>query len=268
MALGAVILGVGLLVAFMLIGQWYVNAQPRDIIRGLKRFAVILVLLGVVALAATGRLGWALALLAGMAPWAGRILRLLFLGHLLRRSGMFGGPGGFSTPGGGGGFGFGMPGGGSGRGRGQTSDVLTDWLSMTLHHDTGEMTGRVLQGPYMGRELTSLDAQERLDLWRQVQSDADSARIYEAWLDRADPDWRSAGAAGGAGGAGDEAPASENGPMTRADALKILGLNEGASADEIKSAYRRLMRQMHPDHGGSSWMAAKLNEAKKVLLGD
>ncbi|MCA1940879.1 MAG: hypothetical protein LDL26_07760, partial [Caenispirillum bisanense] len=92
MLLGAVILGVGLLVAFLLLGQWYVNAQPRDILRGLKRAGVVLLLLGVVALAATGRLGWALALLAGLAPWAGKILRLLFLGHLLRRSGLFGGP--------------------------------------------------------------------------------------------------------------------------------------------------------------------------------
>lgn len=260
MLLGAVILGVGLLVAFLLLGQWYVNAQPRDIVRALKRGAVVLVLLVVVALAATGRLGWALALLAGMAPWAGRILRLLFLGQMLRRTGLFGGPGGFSTPGGG--FGFGMPGGGSGRARGRTSDVVTAWLTMTLHHDSGEMDGRVLQGPYLGRELASLEAEERLDLWRQVQADADSARIYEAWLDRNDPDWRS-------GRGGQEAPAPEGGgPMTRADALKILGLGEGAGTDEIKSAYRRLMRQMHPDHGGSSWMAAKLNEARRVLLGD
>ncbi|SOD98158.1 DnaJ domain-containing protein [Caenispirillum bisanense] len=262
MLLGAVILGVGLLVAFLLLGQWYVNAQPRDIIRGLKRAAVVLLLLGVVALAATGRLGWALALLAGLAPWAGKILRLLFLGHLLRRSGLFGGPGGFSTPGGGG-FGFGMPGGGSGRARGQASDVMTAWLSMTLDHDTGAMAGRVLQGPYLGRELDSLSPEERLDLWRQVQADADSARIYEAWLDRADPDWRAAGGSGA-----QDAPPPDDGPMTRGDALKILGLTEGADAAEIKSAYRRLMRQMHPDHGGSSWMAAKLNEAKKVLLGE
>lgn len=261
MLLGAVILGVGLLVAFLLLGQWYVNAQPRDIIRGLKRAGVVLLLLGVVALAATGRLGWALALLAGLAPWAGKILRLLFLGHLLRRSGLFGGPGGFSTPGGG--FGFGMPGGGSGRAGGQASDVMTAWLSMTLDHDTGTMSGRVLQGPYLGRELDSLSPEERLDLWRQVQADPDSARVLEAWLDRADPDWRAAGGTGQ-----DAPPPPDDGPMTRADALKILGLSEGADAAEIKSAYRRLMRQMHPDHGGSSWMAAKLNEAKKVLLGD
>ncbi|GAA0574965.1 DnaJ domain-containing protein [Caenispirillum bisanense] len=263
MLLGALVLGVGLLVAYMLIGQWYVNAAPRDVVRGLKRGALVLALLAVVALAVTGRLGWALALLAGLAPWVMRLLRLVLLGHVLRRTGLFGGPGGFSSPGGG--FGFGMPGGGSGRAAGQRSDVMTAWLSMTLEHDSGAMTGRVLQGPYLGRDLATLTAEERLDLWRQVQGDADSLRLYEAWLDRADPDWRAAG-----GAAGQDAPpaAGDSGPMTRADALKVLGLEEGADADAIKAAYRRLMRQMHPDHGGSAWMAAKLNEARRVLLGD
>ncbi len=129
------------------------------------------------------------------------------------------------------------------------------------------MSGRVLQGPYLGRDLATLTAEERLDLWRQVQSDADSLRLYEAWLDRADPDWRGAGA-GGAAGQDAPPPAGDSGSMTHADALRVLGLEDGADADAIKAAYRRLMRQMHPDHGGSAWMAAKLNEARRVLLGD
>lgn len=54
--------------------------------------------------------------------------------------------------------------------------------------------------------------------------------------------------------------------MTRTEALHVLGLEEGASVDDIKRAYRRVMAKAHPDHGGSSWMAAKVNEAKRVLL--
>ena len=56
--------------------------------------------------------------------------------------------------------------------------------------------------------------------------------------------------------------------MSRDEALRILGLESGASPDEIKSAYHRLMAALHPDKGGSTYLAAKLNEAKDRLLGD
>ena len=54
--------------------------------------------------------------------------------------------------------------------------------------------------------------------------------------------------------------------MTRDEALKILGLDEGAGKMEIKKAYHRLMSGVHPDHGGSGYLAAKLNEARDLLL--
>lgn len=270
MLLGAVILGVGLIVAFMLIGQWFVNASPAAVVKGLKRAGILLVLLVIVALAATGRLGWALAALAGLAPWAGRIFRLLMMGQIMRRMGLFGGPSGFHTPGSGsGGFGFGMPGGGGRQTGPGTSEVETDHLRMTLHHASGRMSGEVLAGPFAGRYLDDLDPVERLDLWRQLRGDPDSARVYETWLDRNDPDWRDrAEGAGDQAGGGQGAAGSTDGTMTRAEALRILDLQEGATADEIKRAYRRVMASAHPDHGGSSWMAAKVNEAKRVLLGD
>jgi curved DNA-binding protein CbpA len=55
--------------------------------------------------------------------------------------------------------------------------------------------------------------------------------------------------------------------MGRAEALSVLGLAEGASEAEIRAVHRRLMRSAHPDHGGSDWIAARLNEARDVLLG-
>lgn len=55
-------------------------------------------------------------------------------------------------------------------------------------------------------------------------------------------------------------------PMTRSEAFEILGLEEGASADDINQAYKKLMAQVHPDKGGNDWMASKLNEARSLLL--
>ncbi len=54
--------------------------------------------------------------------------------------------------------------------------------------------------------------------------------------------------------------------LSRQEALEVLGLEEGASEKEISEAYRRLMAQVHPDKGGSDWMAAKLNAARRTLL--
>ena len=57
------------------------------------------------------------------------------------------------------------------------------------------------------------------------------------------------------------------GTMSRAEALEILGLRPGASAEEIRAAHHRLMRAAHPDAGGSDWIAARLNLAREALLG-
>jgi DnaJ-domain-containing protein 1 len=98
-------------------------------------------------------------------------------------------------------------------------------------------------------------------LWQDCRfSDPQSAQVLEAYLDRAHPTWREDMArAEGEGGGPD-------GRMTRAQALDILGLDEGASDEDIRRAHRDLMLRMHPDRGGSTFLAAKINEAKDVLL--
>ena len=60
--------------------------------------------------------------------------------------------------------------------------------------------------------------------------------------------------------------APQSGKMTRVEALEILGLSDPADPGTIEDAYKRLMMKVHPDQQGSDWMAAKLNQARDLLL--
>jgi hypothetical protein len=143
---------------------------------------------------------------------------------------------------------------------GQASDVETAYLAMGLDHDSGRMTGRVKAGGFAGRDLADLDLPLLLDLLAEVAAaDPEGVPLLEAWLDRAHPDWRDA--------APPPPPRPPGGRMTRAEALEVLGLGDGADEAAIRSAHRRLMRAAHPDQGGSDWLAARLNQARDVLLG-
>jgi len=143
---------------------------------------------------------------------------------------------------------------------GQASDVETAYLAMGLDHDSGRMNGRVKAGRFAGRDLADLDLPLLLDLLGELAAaDPEGVPLLEAWLDRAHPDWRDA--------APPPPPRPQPGRMTRAEALEVLGLGEGADEAAIRGAHRRLMRAAHPDQGGSDWLASRLNEARDVLLG-
>ena len=145
---------------------------------------------------------------------------------------------------------------------GQTSRVSTEHLEVELDHDTGAISGRVLRGAFAGCGLESLTPAEMAQLWQDCRfADPQSAQIIETYLDRAHPTWREdmARTQGTAGESGSH--------MTRAQALDVLGLREGASDDDIRRAHRELMLKMHPDRGGSTFLAAKINQAKDLLLG-
>jgi hypothetical protein len=153
-------------------------------------------------------------------------------------------------------------GGWPGASRGQSSRVTTDHLEMELDHDTGAMRGRVLKGFFTGRDLEDLKPVELAHLWQDCRfNDPQSARLVEAYLDRVHPTWRDDLARGEA-----EHRSGPDGKMTPEQALEILGLQGGASADQVRQAHRELMKKLHPDRGGSTYLAAKINEAKDVLL--
>jgi DnaJ domain len=150
---------------------------------------------------------------------------------------------------------------------GQTSTVATAFLRMTLDHDTGAMEGTILRGRFAGMRLDELGPTDLLALLRECRAeDEEGARLLEAYLDRIRPDWRDdlAGAGAGASGSGGARPTG--GDMTVEEAYAILGLSPGADAEAIKEAHRRLMVKLHPDHGGSDYLATKINRARDVLL--
>jgi DnaJ domain len=156
--------------------------------------------------------------------------------------------------------------GGKPKSAGQTSEVATALVRMRLDHDSGAMDGEVLGGRFKGRQLAELEHKDLMALLLECRaSDPRSLSLMEAYLDHRFPDWR--GAATGEGGTSDAGtPDSSAGPMTLAEARQILGVGPKASDEDIRAAWRELMKRNHPDQGGSSYIAAKINEAKDVLL--
>ena len=154
------------------------------------------------------------------------------------------------------------PAGRGGGGRQAASTARSEGLAMRLDHESGEMDGEVLAGGFAGRALSSMTLEELLAFAAEIpEDDPDTARLLRAYLDRVHPDWR-----GAAGGTPPESP--PQGGMTRADALSLLGLEEGADRAAVLDAHRRLMKRVHPDLGGSAALAAQINEAKDRLLAE
>lgn len=146
---------------------------------------------------------------------------------------------------------------------GQKSRVYSDALMMELDLDSGEMNGLVLKGAMNGSELNQLDEAELLTLYDDLEDWPESRQLFETYLDRRVADWRDRVDPDAGAGLGTP-PGS--GAMTEQEAYEILGLAPGAGEADIRKAHRRLMKRMHPDAGGSAALAARLNEAKDLLL--
>ena len=146
---------------------------------------------------------------------------------------------------------------------GKHSTVRTAALEMELDHDTGNLEGLVLAGRHEGKMLGTMSLAELQQLYRELPGDPESRQLLATYLDGRFPVWRKDAEANGGEGLG-VSPGS--GAMTKEEAYKILGLEAGAAAADVRKAHRRLMQRLHPDIGGTSFLAARINEAKDVLL--
>ncbi len=144
----------------------------------------------------------------------------------------------------------------------RVSHVRTAFIAMELDHVTGAMRGRILAGPRQGASLDSLDVPTLISLLGTM--DGDSRALLAAYLDRRQPGWRNHAQDDAAAGSGRRA--TDGGKMTDQEAYQILGVQPGASAEEITRAHRSLIKKLHPDQGGSTYLAARVNDAKDVLL--
>ncbi len=137
---------------------------------------------------------------------------------------------------------------------------------MILDHDSGRMEGKCFRGRFAGRNLSSLRNAELLQLLEEIRAtDTQGAALLEAYLDRRCQAWRERGTAD-ATREEPKQPRDRAGRMSRKEAYDVLGLKPGATEAEMRVAHRRLMMKLHPDQGGSTYLAARINEAKEVLL--
>jgi hypothetical protein len=154
----------------------------------------------------------------------------------------------------------------AGRAGGKTSRVTTKYLAMELNHNSGVIEGRVLAGRHRDHRLAELTFEQLVEVREDCRvDDPESVTLIEAYLDRFHgADWRGRQAGGRSSG---NTARPGTAAMTREEAYEVLGLAPGASDTEIRDAHHRLMIKLHPDHGGSDYLAAKINQARDLLLG-
>jgi hypothetical protein len=149
----------------------------------------------------------------------------------------------------------------------KVSRVRSAMVEMELDLETGAMRGTILAGPDEGRALEDLTRPQCERVYRLcLRDDPDGARLLEAYLDRRFPGWRSTRQSERDAGMGGAQRPRRMGAMSEDEAYEVLGLQKGASRDDVVRSHRSLMQKFHPDHGGSTDLAARVNEAKDVLM--
>jgi hypothetical protein len=225
------VFGLAALAAILFLLWLFSRADPHRLAQGVRTGGGIALLITAGYLGVTGRLFAAIPLAIFAAGLLGWLPQPASLGARMRK-----------TP-------------------GQVSRVRAAAVEMELDHDTGAMRGRMLAGRYQDVPLEALDRAAIVGLLGEV--DAESRALLEAYLDRRESGWRE-DVEKDAGARGAEPPG--HGPMTEEEAYQVLGLEPGASNFEVRRAHRHLMKKLHPDQGGSNYLAARVNQAKDILL--
>jgi hypothetical protein len=228
--MGAILLFVALLLVLLGVAMVFLRADPARLASGMRTLGPVLLALIGVAVLLVGRQGIGGLILSVALAWYGSMR--------MKR------PTAKLEP-------------------GKHSTVRTAALEMELDHDTGSLEGLVLAGRHEGKMLGTMSLAELQQLYRELPGDPESRQLLETYLDGRFPIWRKDAEADGGEGLG-VSPGS--GAMTKEEAYKILGLEAGAAAADVRKAHRRLMQRLHPDIGGTSFLAARINEAKDVLL--
>jgi hypothetical protein len=230
--MGSVMFGVVVLALILFAMQAFTHVDPRKLAPAMKLAGGIATLGGAAFLAARGQFGLAVPLgltglgLLGWLPFGAA-------GFLQRTQ----------------------------KSQGQVSRVRSAFVEMELDHDSGAMRGRILAGPHEGVTLDVLDVPTLTGFLPTI--DEESRALLMAYLDRRSPTWREHAQTNPDTGPG---RGWSSGKMTEDEAYQILGVQPGASPDAISQAHRMLMKKLHPDQGGSTYLAARVNEAKDVLL--
>ena len=238
-----ILLLLGLAVGLFIIFRWLSRQPPRVY----WQWIAVLLAAGLLTLVLTGRVHWLTAVFAAMLPFVRGLLTLLGSIPLLKR--VLAGVDALKSR--------------AEPSSGQNSTVQSKYIRMTLNHDSGDINGEVLEGQFKGSTLDRLKLEALLQLLGECQDDEESVALLQTYLDRVYADtWQQQASA-----QGQQRTASEPGEMSREEALQILGLSSDAGESEIIETHRRLMQKLHPDRGGSAYLAATINLAKDTLLG-
>ncbi len=228
--MGYVLTFLAMLAVIGIFALTFVNASPRKIADTVRTIGPLLLAGTGGILAFAGRGGIGIPLLAVGFTWWARNRRITRMTHT---------------------------------GNSPKSTVRSAWLEMELDHETGELDGLVLTGKNEGNRLSDLADTVIMELYQELSSDGESCALMEAYLDRRTPGWSEHTERSSSAG---QSSTAGSGPMTKEEAYQVLGLRPGAGTDEIREAHRRLMKRVHPDSGGSTFLAARINEAKDTLL--
>lgn len=233
-------------IAAWLLVRWFVRTPPKQVVATAKRSGLVIALGILILLVVTGRLNWLIAAGAAALPFLKK--GFMLFRYLPMVSGLFGNAAKAANLGG-----QGNP----------FSTLETRFLRVSLDITTGNLDGEVLEGAFEGEFLSKLPLDKLLSLLNVCQTeDPRSAALLSAYLDRHHSGWRTQSSQSNH----QQQNHAPNHNMSANEARDILGIETSATQDEILQAHRKLIHKLHPDRGGSTYLAAKINQAKDCLL--